>query len=242
MEKKRKPWLKESKERARQAALKRDKNTYLRGEAHPNYKSEKNRFCIDCGKKFQHRNDRLRCWNCYVKQQRGKTHSCWKGGGGIVCNCNYCNKEIRKPPRDYKRAKKHFCNKECEMSYRREFGSKGKEHHNYKNGLSPLYQALRTSVEYKEWRNAVFERDGFRCKLCEKGGMLNAHHVIKVKTILLENNIHNLSEARKCKALWDINNGITLCEDCHDILHSSRKYMKKDFKRYEKYLELKEAV
>lgn len=34
-------------------------------------------------------------------------------------------------------------------------------------------------------------------------------------TIIRENNIMTLTDAVKCEELWNINNGITLCKECH---------------------------
>lgn len=63
---------------------------------------------------------------------------------------------------------------------------------------------IRNSSEYKEWRNNVFSRDDYTCQKCgKKGGNLNAHH------------IYNYSQFPNLR--FDINNGITLCEDCHLI-------------------------
>lgn len=65
---------------------------------------------------------------------------------------------------------------------------------------------IRNSGEYKEWRDAVFARDNFTCQHCKKqGGKLNAHHIKPFK---------DYPELR-----LDIDNGITLCYDCHCAVH-----------------------
>lgn len=65
---------------------------------------------------------------------------------------------------------------------------------------------VRHSKEYSEWRKAVFERDGYECQLCGKhGGKLNAHH---------KERFADCPEKR-----LDIDNGVTLCEDCHKKVH-----------------------
>lgn len=64
----------------------------------------------------------------------------------------------------------------------------------------------RRTKEYREWRDAVFKRDNYSCQRCGKhGGTLNAHHIIRYRN----------SESMRT----DINNGITLCEKCHRIVH-----------------------
>ena len=57
----------------------------------------------------------------------------------------------------------------------------------------------------------------FICQKCGKvGGKLNAHHKKPFATILYENNVHDYQSALKCEELWDVDSGITLCEDgCH---------------------------
>lgn len=52
-----------------------------------------------------------------------------------------------------------------------------------------------------------------------KGGNLNAHHWKEFAKIIEENNITTLEEAIDCEELWNINNGITLCKECHKELH-----------------------
>lgn len=61
------------------------------------------------------------------------------------------------------------------------------------------------SPKYKRWRDKVFIRDNFTCRLCsQKGGALNAHH-IKRKA-----DFPHLAHRR--------DNGITLCTKCHDVI------------------------
>ena len=67
-------------------------------------------------------------------------------------------------------------------------------------------KAGRNTKEYKQWREAVFRRDNYTCQICgQVGGKLNAHHIKRYR---------NAIDART-----DIDNGITLCEECHRQLH-----------------------
>lgn len=72
----------------------------------------------------------------------------------------------------------------------------------WKGGISKVNERIRKSVEYKLWREAVFERDNYTCKFCgERGGKLNADHI---KPFAL------FPELR-----FAIDNGRTLCVECH---------------------------
>lgn len=82
----------------------------------------------------------------------------------------------------------------------------GKKHWNWKGGITPINQQDRNTTEYKEWRTSIFCRDNYTCKLCnKKGNELNAHHIKEWA---------NFPEDR-----FDINNGVTLCESCHQLIH-----------------------
>ena len=79
---------------------------------------------------------------------------------------------------------------------------------------------IRESDKCHEWTRAVFERDNYTCQICKHDDrFLNAHHIKPFAQILKEHNITTYEEAMKCTELWDISNGITLCEKCHRKKH-----------------------
>lgn len=85
------------------------------------------------------------------------------------------------------------------------FKGKGEKHWNWKGGVTPINQKIRQSFDYKEWRMNVFVRDNFECQKCfqERGKYITAHHI--------------KSFAHYPDLRFDINNGITLCENCHSL-------------------------
>lgn len=94
----------------------------------------------------------------------------------------------------------------------------GKNSWNWRGGISPLRNIVRSCFKYRQWRSDVFTRDDFTCQRCGvKGVYLEADHYPKMfSTIFHEYKIKSLEEALNCEELWNINNGRTLCEKCHD--------------------------
>ena len=85
----------------------------------------------------------------------------------------------------------------------------GEKHFNWKGGITPKYRLIRNSPEYRLWREAVFARDAWTCKECGKaGGRLHAHHI---KTF-----------AEYPELRFAIDNGVTLCIPCHEIIHGHK--------------------
>jgi len=106
---------------------------------------------------------------------------------------------------------------------------KGIEHYNWQGGITPLNFAVRNLDEYKKWRNQVFIRDNYVCTECgKKGGDLEVHHINALSNILKENDIQNVEQAQKCKKLWDINNGIVLCIECHSKTDNYRANLRRN--------------
>ncbi len=101
---------------------------------------------------------------------------------------------------------------------------KGEKHPNWKGGITKLQSQIRNSMFYNIWRKEVFQRDNYTCQKCgQVGEVLHAHHIKLFSKTLKEYNIKTLEEAESCKALWDINNGITLCKRHHKEKHFKKE-------------------
>ncbi|MEA2037115.1 MAG: HNH endonuclease [Nanoarchaeota archaeon] len=69
-----------------------------------------------------------------------------------------------------------------------------------------LQETDRKSIQYSKWRKSVLKRDNYTCQYCgDYDVTLNVHH------------IKPYYENRKLAL--DIENGITLCEECHTREH-----------------------
>lgn len=100
-------------------------------------------------------------------------------------------------------------------------GKLGSRANNWKGGKTSLGKQIKSNDYFKRWRLSVFERDNWTCQGCGKrGGIeLHPHHIKRFSIILKENNIKSVKDGLKCKELWDINNGVTLCRGCHGLIH-----------------------
>lgn len=80
---------------------------------------------------------------------------------------------------------------------------RGENSHLWKGGVTSIHRALRTSLEYKLWRRAVYERDNYTCVWCgdKTSGNLEADHIKRFA---------DYPELR-----FAIDNGRTLCKKCH---------------------------
>jgi len=125
--------------------------------------------------------------------------------------CEICGKQLG--TKNGKRCIKHS------IKIRNVFLLRGKESVNYKtpeDRIQPLYDQIRNSNTYKEWRTQIFGRDNFTCQECGvRGTWLEAHHKKRFSDIIKDNNIRTLEDALFSNELWDLDNGITLCKTCH---------------------------
>lgn len=73
---------------------------------------------------------------------------------------------------------------------------------NWKGGVAITHHQIRMSPEYRLWRMAVLERDKYTCLWCgQRGGKIQADHI--------------KSFAYYPELRFVIDNGRTLCIDCH---------------------------
>jgi hypothetical protein len=88
---------------------------------------------------------------------------------------------------------------------------------NWAGGVTPLNKRIYYSYKYRQWRSDVFTRDDFTCVICSKrGGEIEADHFpVMYAEIRDKNKIESYEQAMECEELWNINNGRTLCKECH---------------------------
>jgi len=97
---------------------------------------------------------------------------------------------------------------------------RGEKNHAWKGGITSFAKLIRRSFQCRQWVSDVYTRDDFTCQECGQiGGKLNVHHYKSFSSILKKYKIITLEEALECVELFNINNGITLCKECHRKLH-----------------------
>jgi len=81
----------------------------------------------------------------------------------------------------------------------------GKNNPNWKGGISRGYtKGYKNDYKYKQWRKAVFERDNYTCQDCGlRGVYLEPHHI--------------KSWAKYPDLRYDVDNGTTVCLECHKL-------------------------
>lgn len=81
--------------------------------------------------------------------------------------------------------------------------------HLWKGGVTSESHKIRNSPEYKNWRKQVFERDDYRCLGC---GLKNSEQGVK-NLILNADHIYPFAPYPRLRFM--VENGRTLCVDCH---------------------------
>jgi 5-methylcytosine-specific restriction endonuclease McrA len=145
-----------------------------------------------------------------------------KKGGGKFCSkfcygfekmlksgefreCPTCQHVFHVSSVQIRRKKGRFCSSEC-----------------YDRGITPLLNRIRGIWIYEVWRRAVLKRDNYTCQQCGiQDKVMEAHHLKRFSVILHEHDIESVEQARKCKELWDVENGKTFCVPCHRDLELS---------------------
>ena len=82
------------------------------------------------------------------------------------------------------------------------YGRRGSAAPNWRGGVYPENARIRGSLEYRQWRTSVFQRDNYTCQGCGKrGGYLHADHI---KPFAYYPDLR-----------LELSNGRTLCVPCH---------------------------
>jgi hypothetical protein len=120
----------------------------------------------------------------------------------VTFECPVCGETGERKRSEYERWDVSVCSNECRAEWLSE-SQRGDENPNYVHGGD-----RERFTEYE--RTQIFERDDYTCQDCgERGGTLAAHHVEYVS--------ENPDRAH------DIDNGVTLCDDCHAERHNGEQ-------------------
>jgi 5-methylcytosine-specific restriction endonuclease McrA len=130
--------------------------------------------------------------------------------------CAFCGKPVVTIPSRVKWSQirgrgKVFCDKECQRR-----GNSEEGHPCWKEDRQQIRGPRSTrTLQYRQWRTAVFERDRYTCQKCGKvGGYLHAHHIKEWEYY---------PELR-----YEVSNGTTLCRvPCHREVHGARRTNRK---------------
>ena len=93
----------------------------------------------------------------------------------------------------------------------------GEDNPRWKGGVE-YHRNERATQEYKEWRCSVYKRDNYTCQCC--GDRSRKNHPVRLEA----HHIFNWNDNSDKR--YEIDNGITLCQDCHTVFHMI--YGKKD--------------
>lgn len=215
-----------------------------KGKNNPNWKGGKTTLiCKQCGKEYRVKvKDKStskfcsrKCMGEWRSINKSGENSCISGKNNpmygkigknspnykpkITLICKQCGKEFKVMPSIAHI--RHCCNRDCRNKWLSEnllgennpnYGNgdkiRGDKNYNYNPNITDEDRILgRSYFGYNQWRKDVYRRDNYTCQICgdSTGGNLNAHHI---------ESYNNNPELRTI-----LENGITLCEDCHKDFH-----------------------
>lgn len=182
--------------------------------------------CTECGKMFTRKGSEVHrdsknyfctdvCSNRYYNRLRDLK---------IDYKCDYCGKRFKIQKSQKKNNKNTYCSVECKDKHHSILIS-GENAPRWNPNLTDEERLIkRKTPEYSEWRRKVFERDEYKCIKCRgRGSSLNAHHIL------------NHSEHTDLRL--DINNGVTLCYECHKEFHKKFGWNHNNEKQLKEFIE-----
>jgi len=162
-----------------------------------------------------------------IQSHCGHSHSVEENPNRVQCECNYCGDTFTVTEYEYEKGINKYCSTRCSGLDRRSQKSLRVEHEckycgnkfkrsKYKNpkycsekcyGLDKRKSNpdIRNSPEYRQFRENVLERDNHRCVKCGDDDDLHVHHI----TPIYEDE----------SLATDVDNGQTLCVECHAAAH-----------------------
>lgn len=192
-------------------------STFNKGENNPNFKGKSfETTCDYCGKEIvanSYDKRRIKKYNycsqkCKAEHQKvtlkGKNNPRYLS---VECECAFCKKTLYRTPSYINSRINVYCSKDCKADWLSKYNT-GKNNPNYDETKTDIERIKGRNFDgYAYWRREVYKRDNYTCRCCRdrRGGNLTAHHL----------NGYNWDKEHRT----DIDNGITLCEECHNKFH-----------------------
>lgn len=138
----------------------------------------------------------------------------------VLCKCKIDNFEWKVTPHNILSN-----NNGCPECKKEKF--RGENNHRYNLNLTKEERELKRYYcgkdNYDNWRKSVFKRDNYICQCCKK----DTHNNVS----------HHLDGYNWCKEKrMDVDNGITLCEECHKEFHSIYGYGDNTKEQFEEWI------
>ena len=161
---------------------------HQRGPDNPQYEEIPKRRCEHCGELIQRR----------VKAQKYCDLKCARTAKRtrVTVSCSECGCKFERM-RSQLGGRELFCSRKCWRKYRR-------MHRQVEPSETVLRVRAIRDKTVRKWRKAVLPRDEYRCRGCGVGNddtKIYAHHILPVGSF------PHLAD--------DVQNGITLCRECH---------------------------
>lgn len=145
---------------------------------------------------------------------------------GKHVNCQICGKRKYYPIHKLERNEHFYCSQRCRHKDMSNLYI-GENAHNWKNGGgTSKIKRIRNLKEYRKWRKECLIRDNYTCQKCgQYKGKLEVHHknplsnLFKTFSSIYKYKLRNI---RKFKPFWNIQNGITVCLECHKKIDKYR--------------------
>jgi hypothetical protein len=157
--------------------------------------------CIQCGKDIMAKNGQ------FVKKNRKFCSVSCKTTYQNLTNNPMNNLESRKKAGKAISIKLKGIKRSDEFKKTSRINNLGEKSHFWRGGLTDKNRLMRTCAKTKDWRESVFKRDNWTCQVCGarngngRNVYLSAHHI--------------KSWSKHPESRYDLNNGTTLCKDCH---------------------------
>ncbi len=200
----------------------KNRGDWQRGTNNPNYKNGRPK-CLVCGRECKNYNNKYCSHKCFGLSEREIKHNNYQDKKTEKI-CIMCGNKFR----TYSNSQ--ICSRKCRNKY-----YIGENSYHWKGGITPLCKLIRDLEEYKTWRISVFKRDNYTCQECGVTGYVEVHHIKEFNIILSEflqayNQFSPLEDKETLIRLaitytpfWELSNGKTLCEKCHDKLKINKE-------------------